>query len=152
MNKNGYINKNICKLNLNLISHIQVLKILYLIAIHIINQQCYNSKLQNREKYIKKVNYVNKYLYIFYHFYYIFVIYLLNNIHSASFTFWFSTNCLILLASCPVCPNAPALVGDIFLLTKLSQFRCCPTFALYLSTFLSQLIQVHCFFTNKASS
>lgn len=59
---------------------------------------------------------------------------------------------LILAASWPVCPKAPALVGDIFLAFILSQFRCWPTFPWYFSSPLSQLTQVHCFLTNKASS
>ena len=59
---------------------------------------------------------------------------------------------LIFAANWPVWPKAPALIGDIFLALTLSQFKCWPTLPWYFYRPLSQLTQVHCFFTSKASS
>ena len=58
----------------------------------------------------------------------------------------------ILAANCPVWPNAPALLGESFFEEIDSQFKCWPTFPWYFSRFLSQLTQVHCFLTRRASS
>jgi len=64
----------------------------------------------------------------------------------------FSIRFFIFEASCPVWPNAPILVGLIFFELIVSQFKCWPTLQLNFYIFLSQLMQVQCFFTIKASS